>query len=276
MPTITAPAPAAIAPTVFDRTGRLDPIGGCPGAFAVQLDPAWTSLVGIHGGYLASLAVRAVERVAAPTGHAVRTVATSFLRAGRPGPATVEVAAVREGRSVSSYTASIVQEGRLLNSSRITLVARRAGEEWETSTVSALPPIEACVPPQPPDGIRHFEHAVARIDPAHEPFSGRDEARIGGYVRPVEARPIDAAWLVMLADWFPPVAFTRVMPPTGGISVDLVVHVHRTLDGLGADEWLSGSFAAAISHDSLALETGEIRDPAGRVIAESFHTRYTG
>lgn len=275
IPSTTAAA-GALQRTVFDRTTAVTPIADDPGAFIADLDPAWSSLVGIHGGYLAAISVRAVEAVAASTGHLVRTVATSFLRPGKPGPAEVRVEAVRVGRSVSSYATTITQAGRLLNTGRVTLTAPRAGEAWETPTVNPLPPIDDCVPPDPPDGIRHFEHAVALIDPAHVPFSGQDEARIGGYVRPVEDGPIDAPWLVMLADWFPPVAFTRVMPPTGGISIDLVVHVHRTLDALAEESWLSGSFSAAISQDALALEHGEIRDPDGRVIAESFHTRYTG
>jgi acyl-CoA thioesterase len=87
---------------------------------------------------------------------------------------------------------------------------------------------------------------------------------------------LDAAWLVMLLDWFPPAAFTRVDPPTGGVSVDFTVHLHRPLRPLRADEWLGAEFETKVSTGGLALEQGRVFDPDGRLLAESFHTRYTG
>jgi acyl-CoA thioesterase len=94
-------------------------------------------------------------------------------------------------------------------------------------------------------------------------------------MRPIEPRPIDAAWLGMALDWFPPASFTRVDPPVGGISISYTIHVHRTLAGLGDDEWLGGIFHADVSAGGIALEKGLITDPSGRVLAESFHTRWT-
>jgi acyl-CoA thioesterase len=79
----------------------------------------------------------------------------------------------------------------------------------------------------------------------------------------------------MALDWFPPAAFTRIDPPAGGISITYTVHLHHTLRGLAADEWLGGEFRADISSDGIALEKGRITDPSGRVLAESFHTRWT-
>ena len=52
----------------------------------------------------------------------------------------------------------------------------------------------------PPGGIRHFEHAVVRLDPASMPFSHQERARVAGHVRPVERRPVDAAGLARCLD----------------------------------------------------------------------------
>ena len=88
-------------------------------------------------------------------------------------------------------------------------------------------------------------------------------ARVAGYMRPIEPRPIDAPWLGMALDWFPPASFSRVDPPVGGISISYTIHIHRTLDHLGDDEWLGGVFHADISAGGIALEKGLITDPAG-------------
>jgi acyl-CoA thioesterase len=139
-----------------------------------------------------------------------------------------------------------------------------------------LPPLADCVPLEPPPGIRHFDQADARIDPAHVPFSGGAHARLAGHVRPLEPRPIDAAWLTMILDWFPPSPFSRHLDPAvGGVSVDFNAHLHRTLPFLGPEQWLVGDFAAEVSADGLALEHGKIFGPDGRLLAESFHTRWT-
>ena len=70
--------------TEFDRTTALIPIEDRPGEFLVDLDAGWSSLVGVHGGYMCALAVRAAEAMA--PGREMRTMSTSFLRTGQRGP----------------------------------------------------------------------------------------------------------------------------------------------------------------------------------------------
>jgi hypothetical protein len=98
-------------------------------------------------------------------------------------------------------------------------------------------------------------------------------ASVAGYVRPIEARPLDAAWLVMAADCFPPPAFARTEAPTGGISIDMTVHVHRGGFRLAPDEWLVGSFEIDDSAGGLAVEHGRLARPDGTALAESVQTR---
>lgn len=262
------------ASTVFDTTTAIRPRADDPRRFDAELDPAWSSLVGVHGGYMAAIAVRAVEQ--SSPGRDVRTLTTSFLRPGRVGPAEVTVDEVRVGRSLSTLAVTISQLDRLVLTSQVTTVIPVEGEAWETARPGHLPPRADCVALVPPEGIRHFEHATAVLDPSFEPFSHGDRARVGGYVRPIEDRAIDAPWLTMILDWFPPSPFTRNDPPTGGVSIDYTVHLHRPVDRLGRHEWLTGEFEADQSTDGLALEHGAVRDADGRVLAESFHTRWTG
>ncbi|MCB0969160.1 MAG: hypothetical protein KDB37_20200, partial [Ilumatobacter sp.] len=47
-----------------------------PGDFDVDLPARWSSLVGVHGGFMVGLAVRAAEHVVPD--RTVRTIATSY------------------------------------------------------------------------------------------------------------------------------------------------------------------------------------------------------
>lgn len=263
-----------IAPstTDFDRTTSVIPTGE-RGEYSVELDPGWSSLVGTHGGYMCAIAVRGAE--AEVPDRPVRTLTTSFLRSGRSGPATLSVHELRRGRSLSTVVADLGQNGELLTRSRLTLLVERTGVEWPTAPPIDLPRPEACVPIDPPTGVAHFGRAEALLDPDSLPFSGGDRAAIRGHVRPLEGRLVDGAWLAMASDWFPPPAFVRLTPPTGGVSVDLTTHIHRPFLVLDEDEWLTGAFEVTVSTGGLAVEHGRLAAPDGTLVAESFHTRFT-
>lgn len=256
--------------TEFDRTTRLQPLDH--GTFAAELSEAWSSLIGIHGGYMTALAVRAAERHVPD--RQVRTVTTSFERPGRPGPATLTVDEVRRGRSLSTVHVRVRQEDRTLISTRVTMLTEQSGVEWNDTRPIPVPPPSACVPIVPLTPTPHFDHADALLDPSSVPFTGGQHALVRGHLRPREPRPIDASWLAMASDWFPPPAFVRIDPPVGGISIDLVTHVHRTLPHLD-DDWLTAQFEIRTSSGGLATEHGRIALPDGTILAESIQTRWT-
>ena len=255
----------------FDRATAVVPTDR-PGEFSVDLDPGWSSLVGVHGGYMCSLAVRGAESLA--TDRKVRTITTSFLHTGEVGPATLTVREVRRGRSASTMVTDLHQGDRLLITSRLTLLSPREGVEWSTPVRLDLPAREQCVRMEP-GRVSHFQRVDGLLDPRSLPFSGRDRAMVRGYIRPLGDRRVDAAWLAMATDWFPPPAFVRLEPPTGGVSVDLTTHVHRPDLILADDEWLLGSFEVGNSTQGLAVEHGVIAAHDGTLVAESFQTRLT-
>jgi acyl-CoA thioesterase len=258
--------------TDFDRTTALIPVEARPGEFLVDLDAGWSSLVGVHGGYMCALAVRGAESMA--SGRVVRTMSTSFLRSGRVGPAELSVREVRRGRSITTMVAELAQDQQVLSVSRLTLMTERSGLEWSEPRPLDLPPPADCVQFTPPVEVVNFGRFELRLDPERMPFTG-ERAYLGGYVRPLEARPIDPAWLVMAADCFPPPAFARAEPPTGAISIDLTIHIHRSGFTLRDDAWLAGCFEIDDSTGGLAVEHGRITHMDGTVVAESFHTRLT-
>jgi acyl-CoA thioesterase len=260
------------ASTDFDRATTLVPIDGHPGGFSVELDRGWSSLVGVHGGYMCAIAVLGAESLAPD--RCVRTLSTSFLRTGQIGPATLSVREVRKGRSITTMVAELSQGGRLLTTSRLTLLTDRPGVEWSAPAPLDLPPPERCVR-MDAERVSHFERADGLLDPRNLPFSGGDRARVQGYLRPLEGRPVDSAWLAMATDWFPPPAFVRLQPPTGGVSIDLTTHIHRPHVVLGDDEWLTATFEIENSGGGLAVEHGRVAERDGTLVAESFQTRLT-
>jgi len=260
------------AVTDFDRTTALIAVEGRPGEFLVDLAGGWSSLVGVHGGYMCAVAVRGAESLA--SGRLVRTMSTSFLRSGRVGPAVLSVREMRRGRSITTMVAELVQDDQILIGSRLTLMTARSGLEWSERRPLDLPPPADCVPFSPPAHVVNFGRFEMRFDPHRMPFEG-ERTHLSGYARPLEARPIDAAWLVMATDCFPPPAFARAEPPTGGVSIDLTIHIHRSGFGLGDDAWLAGSFEIDDSTGGIAVERGRITKMDGTVVAESFQTRLT-
>ena len=136
-------------------------------------------------------------------------------------------------------------------------------------------PFPTAVAFTPPMHLPNFAQVRLLLDPDTVPGERGGEPRIAGYLRPLEGHELDAAWLAAAGDWFPPSAFRRVAPPVGGISVDYTVHVHRTVT-LADDEWLAAVFTTANSVGGLALEHGTLATSDGVVVAETFHTRWTG
>lgn len=259
--------------THFDTSLAMRPRGDAgDGLFDVVLDETWASLRGIHGGYMTALAVRAAELTA--PGREVRTAAASFLRPAEVGPAELRVEQLRSGRSFTTLSIELSQQGRAVTNTRITLLAEVEGRAW-TEPVSDRPaPRGDCIRFTPPPSIRHFEQAELLLDPATIPVGDGSSARIAGHVRALENRAIDAAWLAVVGDYFPPAPFRRFDPPIGGVSIDYTVHIHR-LPGLG-HEWLEGVFIAPTSANGIALEHGTLAVPGGGLIAETFHSRWTG
>jgi acyl-CoA thioesterase len=258
------------AVTHFDRTTGVHRQGDA--LFSAHLDESWESLRGVHGGYVTALAVRAAEATAPD--RAVRTVATSFLRPTEVGPAHISMDVVRAGRSFTTVVATMHQRGRAVTNTRITMLVDVVGHDWSETVVDRPAPFDQCIRFTPPPMIRHFDQADLRIDPATLPAGDADDARIAGHVRPVETRPFDAAWLVMIGDWFPPSPFRRNALPIGGVSIDYTVHVHRTL-AASDDLWLEGVFEAGTSAGGIAVERGAVSTPDGRPVIETFHTRWT-
>ena len=247
-----------------------------PGDFDVDLPARWSSLVGVHGGFMVGLAVRAAEHVVPD--RTVRTIATSYRSSVALGAATLTATEVRRGRSTSNVDVVLRQDGRESVVVHVTMLDDPGGTptvDWGRPAPLHLPPVDECVPIEPPNPVPHFLRADGLLDPSSLPFTDGPDTSVRGYVRPLADERVDAAWLAMICDWFPPPAFVNVMPPAGGISVDMLTHIHRAAPPVGDDGWLAGWFEITSSHGALAAEHGRIVTPDGLAVADSIQTRWT-
>ena len=233
-----------------------------------MLDESWSSFRGIHGGYLTALAVHAAETrwMATRCGRSRR----DFLRPAAIGGAVDARSHTREGRNVTTLAVTIEQEGTVA----IAPSPRPRSEPGhDMGTCQAARPV-------PDRGMRTAVPARRRPPLRAGARSARPawhsvQRRLRGADRWLRAPGRgEADRRGMAGDgpriWFPPSAFVVHEPPTGGVSVDYPVHIHRTLSGLAPDEWLAARFVAPVSNAGLALEHGVVVGPprrgVGRVV----------
>jgi hypothetical protein len=121
------------AETVFERRPGWSPTP--PGHFSIDLDSAWSSLVGIHGGYLSPLPSRSGGQPAGD--RPIRPSAqTSCDRTRQVGPSSAQAARSRTRRTSPAAKTVLISQ----------VIAAKDGEStaWDTSALLDLRPIE-CV-----------------------------------------------------------------------------------------------------------------------------------
>ncbi len=123
------------------------------GRFRATPSPAW-DIWGPMGGYIASFALRAVGATAPDRQPAA--FSCHYLGVARHEPIDIEVRTPRAGRTASSSTVAITQDGKPILSAMVWAVAENEGLEHDETVPPAVPgpedsaPIEALLPDLPP------------------------------------------------------------------------------------------------------------------------------
>ena len=180
----------------FDRAVAVTSLA--PSTYDAVLDAGWQIGSGVNGGLLLAVVGNALRAAFADSGHPDPVSVTAhYLSASRPGPATVRTRLLREGRSMSTGAASLVQteEGREVE--RLTVLATYAdlaalpADVRTTAVPPDLPPPEQClsVADAPPTSLQHaafLDRVDLRLDPACVGFAvGKPSGRglIQGWLR---------------------------------------------------------------------------------------------
>lgn len=204
----------------FDVATTVKP-GAVDGTYDIDVDAGFTVGPKPNGGYLLACVARAAEEALAAAGsthrHALAATA-HYLGAPDPGPATIEIDILRQGRSASQVRGTLSQDGKRCVDVTLTMgTLPEAGTEpvWSSVQPFEVAPRDQCVrvPAEPPGNkfkVSIMERSDLRLDPSVLSFamgkpSGRGELK--GWISFGDDRPIDPLALLFFLDALPPATF---------------------------------------------------------------------
>jgi acyl-CoA thioesterase len=218
-------------PTTFDRDTAVEALGD--GRYGVRFDPRWRVIRGPNGGYIAAILTRAIRAAVADDARMLRSLTVHFLSVPTEGEGVATVRIERTGRSLSTVSARLEQDGKVVAVALAALAgAYPAGVAYEDARMPDVPLPEDIVvtPPGPGEFDAPFRHNFT-IHPAigPKPFTSADRAVTGAWMKLREERPIDEAIVVALCDSWWPAPYAVSDRPLVAPTIDLTVHVRAAL-----------------------------------------------
>lgn len=260
--------------SAFGAETRVEKIGEHRWSAAVS--DRWNIGDNPNGGYLASIAVRAMGELGAHDDPV--SVTTHFLRPGTAGePAEIDAEIVRAGRTLTFVRATLTQA----DTPRLTVLAAFADLSADSERASTKEHPEALTEPMPtmPAPERCVRRSGAeqgielpildRLDIVIHPGQARagqaGVAEVSGWIRLADGSDPVAGALPLFADAFPPSMFGSLGMVGWVPTVELTVHVRRR----PAPGWVLGHFATNDLHDGRMIEDGRLWDETGALVARS-------
>lgn len=248
--------------TTVTRTGD--------GRWKGYVDGQWNIGANPNGGYLLSVAVRAMQEAHAHPDPL--TVTTHYLRPGIPdAPCEIEVEVIRAGRTLSTVRSTLSQDGkaRLEVLAAFTDLSRSAGVD-ASITVAAprLPPADQCVQRSARDqGVELplLDRLDTRLDPSCAVPGASDTAMIQGMIRFTDGRAPDVRSLLLFSDAFPPSPLALLGSIGWVPTLELTVHIRRR----PAPGWITARLETDDLHEGRMVETGALWDSEGKLVAQS-------
>jgi acyl-CoA thioesterase len=248
-------------------------ISGSPGSWTAEVAEGWDIFGISNGGYLMALATRAME--AESDGRALVSATAHYLNPVSPGAVSIEVATLKQGRTMSTMRARMSRGDRQL----LTVTSVFADPErssFERDLVLGVPPDL----PSPEDCT---EVIPAESAPFPPPFTGKVDLRmhpadavallgeksgepvVRGWFRLRDEEAIDSHAVVLATDAMPPAIFNSNLPVGWTPTIDLSVQVRNP----APRGWLACKFTTRFVTSGLLEEDGEIWDESGRPVALS-------
>jgi acyl-CoA thioesterase len=267
-------------PGVFDRDTavRRERGHGEELVFAAEVSPDWRAGRGPHGGYIAAMLLRALLETVGDAGRSPRSLTVHYPRAPQPGPVSIHTRVERQGRSLSTLSARMEQDGRL-----IALVLSAFSVPWSAPEISDLkmPNVPGPDPTREAGTLEKLgappftRHLVMQPRIGARPFAASEQPmEIGGWLGLAPRRPIDALSLAFFSDALFPPPFVRlhegerVVAPTIDLTIHFRVPTPRTPDP-DPDELCLARFRTRLVHEGFFDEDGVIWASDGTVLAQS-------
>lgn len=216
------------------RWSEASAISGSPGSWTAEVAEGWDIFGVSNGGYLMALATRAME--AESDGRALISATAHYLNPVSPGAVSIEVATLKQGRTMSTMRARMSRGDRqLLTVTSVFADAERSSFEKDLVDAVAL-----------------FGEKTG-------------EPVVRGWFRLRDDEEIDSHAVILATDAMPPAIFNSNLPVGWTPTVDLSVQVRNP----APRGWLACKFTTRFVTSGLLEEDGEIWDESGHPVALS-------
>jgi acyl-CoA thioesterase len=243
--------------------------------FRGRVDPGWFVVRGPNGGYLAAIVLRALEARVGDPRRAARSFTIHYVAPADPGDVLVTTSVEREGRSLTSCSARVMQDGRLVALAVAACSAPRPGPSFcDLEPPDVLPPhaLDKLVPsPEAPLIAWRWDTRWAIGRPPEPGAPRARHAVAGGWIRAEEPQEMDSPAIAAVTDAWMPAIVTRIDEPLFVPTIDLTVHFRSSLPhpGLGRDDFVLAVFRTTVTADGFMDEDGEVWAPDGTLLAQS-------
>ncbi len=243
--------------------------------FEASVDEGWFVMRGPNGGYVAAIVLRALtERVSDPA-RSPRSLTLHYVSPADIGPVRITTAIERVGRSLTSCSARLYQDDRLVALAMAAFSSPRPGPvfcDLEMPNVPAADQIEPMVIHSESPAIAHrWDMRWAIGDEPWQDAPPAHEAVAGGWIRLEEPQVLDACAVAAITDaWVPPI-FSRMREPIVVPTIDLTVHFRVSLPLADAtpDDSLLAVFHTDAANEGFLEESGEVWSKTGVLVAQS-------
>ncbi|MFT7602240.1 MAG: acyl-CoA thioesterase [Acidimicrobiales bacterium] len=250
----------------FDRETSVEPTD-VDGVFRAAPTSRWNIGTNPNGGYAASVVMRALV---ASVSHVMPISATThYLRpALADQPATVEVEVLRSGRTTSTASGRLIQDGK----ERLRVLASFGDVGPGAEPVLSIPRPDMPAPEDCPSraelaqgiDLPILESLDVRVAPEWAEPGQSGQAVTGGWIRFCDGRPPDEGSLLLFSDAFPPSPF-GLLGRVGWVpTLELTLHVRRK----PVDGWIQVRTETRDIADDLLVEDGVLWDSSGAVVAQ--------
>jgi acyl-CoA thioesterase len=257
----------------FDRETAVRPLGD--GRYESRLDRAWWVHRGPNGGYLAAIVLRALSEAVGDVERSPRSLTVHYVAPPAEGALEVATTIERAGRSLTSCSARLTQDGKLIGLALGAFSKARPGPEFSDLRPPAAPAPDQCevveVPtddPFIPDIAMRWENRIVR---GGFPLEATGEAVITRWIRLPEGRVVDGLVAAAITDAVIPAVFGRVEAQIIVPTVDLTIHFRSSLPVPDAkpDDYVLADFRTNVVAEGFLEEDGEIWSRDGVLLAQS-------
>jgi acyl-CoA thioesterase len=229
---------------------------------------------GAHGGFVASLALRALTELVDDPQRLPRSLTIQLLAPVRTGPLNLRTRISRAGRSMSAGSVHLEQEGSTVGVALGAFGIAAPSLSRRDVAMPDVPPPEECeIVELSPPGVGSFKHRVTHRAAAPPlPLSGSTQASITVWMRMVQERPLDALAATFLADSAPPALVATLTEFHAIPSAEIALHYAPGLTA-ASGQWVLGVFRSRTAADGYCVEDGELWAPDGELLLQSRQLR---